>query len=305
MDERRLEVFVAVARRLSFSEAARELHLSQPAVSQHLAALEAELGAKLLERTTRRVRLTTAGAALLTRAEVLLRDHAEARRAVAAADGRIAGDLSVAASLTIAAYVLPRALAELTLHHPEVRLRVTIENTAQVVNALRAGGADIGFVEGELSAAGVDYHLLRDDELVVIAPAGHRFARFTEIPLLDLSSEPFVLREKGSGTREVAETHLREAGVDPTTLRVVAELSGIDAIKAVVAAGLGVSIISRSALPDGELAGALIHRRIEGIRLTRQMAAATLAGTTPLPAARLLLSVLAGETRELPTTAAP
>jgi DNA-binding transcriptional LysR family regulator len=305
MNERRLEVFVAVARRLSFSEAARELHLSQPAVSQHLAALEAELGAKLLERTTRRVRLTTAGAALLTRAEVLLRDHAEARRAVAAADGRIAGDLSVAASLTIAAYVLPRALAELALHHPEVRLRVTIENTAQVVNALRAGGADIGFVEGELSAAGVDYHLLRDDELVVIAPAGHRFARFTEIPLLDLSSEPFVLREKGSGTREVAEMHLREAGVDPTTLRVVAELSGIDAIKAVVAAGLGVSIISRSALPDGELAGALIHRRIEGIRLTRQMAAATLAGTTPLPAARLLLSVLAGETRELPTTAAP
>src|SRR5665213_2202449 len=207
MDERRLEVFAAVARRLSFSDAARELHLSQPAVSQHLAALEAELGAKLLERTTRRVRLTPAGAALLTRADALLRDHSEARRAVAAADGRIAGDLSVAASLTISAYVLPAALAELALRHPEIRMRVTIENTAQVISSLRAGRADIGFVEGELGEPGIEYHLLREDELVVIAPARHRFARFDEIPLEDLLSEPFVLREEGSGTRDVAETH--------------------------------------------------------------------------------------------------
>jgi DNA-binding transcriptional LysR family regulator len=274
-------------------------------VSQHLAALEGELGAKLLERTTRRVRLTAAGAALFSRAEALLRDLSEARRAVAAADGRIAGDLSVAASLTISAYVLPPALAELALRHPEVRMRVTIENTAQVISSLRAGRADIGFVEGELGEPGVEYHLLREDELVVIAAAPHRFARFAEIPLADLLSEPFVLREEGSGTRDVAETHLRKAGVDPGSLRVVAELSGIDAIKAVVAAGLGISIISRSALRPEERSGALLHRRIEGLRMTRQMAAVTLTTSNPLPAARLLLSVLTRETKTTDLPAAP
>ena len=298
MDERRLEVFAAVARRLSFSEAARALHLSQPAVSQQVAALEGELGARLFERTTRRVRLTPAGAALLGRSETLLREHAEARRAVSAAVGRIEGDLQVAASLTIGAYVLPPALVTLALRHPEVRVRVTIENTEQVVGSLLAGRADIGFVEGELSASGVVLHTLRSDELVLIAPASHRFASMEEIALPDLLSEPFVLREQGSGTRQVAEAHLRNAGVDPDALRVIAELSGIDAIKAAVAAGLGVSIISRSALPGGGGAAGLLHRRIAGVRLTREMAAVTLAASTPLPAAQSLLAVLQAETRD-------
>ncbi|HEY5058733.1 MAG TPA: selenium metabolism-associated LysR family transcriptional regulator [Gaiellaceae bacterium] len=298
MDERRLEVFVAVARRLSFSDAARSLHLSQPAVSQHVAALEADLGAQLFERTTRRVRLTSAGAALLDRAESLLREHAEARRAVAAAEGRIAGELSVAASLTIGGYVLPRALAELRRRHPELLARVTIENTEQVIGSLRGGRADIGFVEGEQRDTGVDYHLLRDDELVLIAPAKHRFAHMTEVPVADLATEPMVLREQGSGTRTVAETHLQNAGVDLEALRIVAELSGIDAIKAAVAAGLGVSIISRSALTDSGAAAEVIHRRIAGVRMHRQMAAATLTGTTPLPAAQRLLALLRRQASE-------
>lgn len=271
MDERRLEVFVAVARRLSFGAAARALHLSQPAVSQHVAALERELGARLLERTTRRVRLTAAGAALLSRTDTLLRDHAEARRAVAAAEGRIAGELVVAASLTIGAYVLPAALAELAVRHTHLRVRVTIENTEQVVGSLLEGHVDIGFVEGELTAPDVLLHPLREDELVIIAPVGHRFAAYREVPVPDLLLEPFVLREEGSGTRQVAEAHLLAAGVHLQDLRVVAELSGIDAIKASVAAGLGVSIISRSALPGDAAASGLLFRRIEGLRLTRQM----------------------------------
>jgi DNA-binding transcriptional LysR family regulator len=260
-----------------------------------VAALERELGARLFERTTRRVRLTTAGAALLSRAETLLRDHAEARRAVAAAEGRLAGELAIAASLTIGAYVLPVALAALAGQHPELRLRVTIENTEQVVRSLFEGRADIGFVEGELTAPDVLLHPVREDELVVIAPADHRFAADREVPLSDLLREPFLLREAGSGTRQIAEAHLLAAGVEPGQLRVVAELSGIDAIKATVAAGLGVSIISLSALTGSGASAGLLYRRIEGLRLTRQMAAATLSSTPPVPAARRLLAVLTGE----------
>jgi DNA-binding transcriptional LysR family regulator len=293
MDERRLEIFVAVARRLSFSGAARVLHLSQPAVSQQVAALERELGAQLLERTTRRVRLTAAGAALLARSEALLREHSEARRAVAAAEGRIAGELSIAASLTVGAYVLPAGLARLASAYPELRLRVTIENTEQVAASVLEGGVDVGFVEGDLESPELELHPLREDELVVIAPAGHRFAAAPELALADLVSEPFILREPGSGTRQVAEAHLRDAGIDPAALRVVAELSGIDAIKAAVAAGLGVAIISRSALPRDGSAWGLIFRRVEGIRMTRSMAAVTRRGTTPVPATERLLAALA------------
>jgi DNA-binding transcriptional LysR family regulator len=293
VDERRLRIFVAVAERLSFSAAARALHLSQPAVSQQVAALERDLGTALFERTTRRVRLTAAGAALLARASTLLREHAEARRAVAAAEGRIAGELAVAASLTIGAYVLPASLAQLAASYPELRVRVTIENTEQVAESLLGGRADVGLVEGELDAPELLLHPLRDDELVVIAPAGHRFAGYDEIPLDDLLREPFVLREEGSGTRQIAEAHLLEAGVDPAALRVVAVLSGIDAIKATVAAGLGVSIISGSAVPDRGAGAGLLARRVAGLRMTRQFAAATLRTTPPLPATRLLIELLA------------
>jgi DNA-binding transcriptional LysR family regulator len=291
VDERRLEIFVAVARRLSFAGAARALHLSQPSVSLQVAALEKELGAQLFERTTRRVRLTAAGETLLARAETLLRDHAEARRAVAAAEGQISGSLAIASSLTIGAYLLPAALARLAAAHPALQVRVTIENTEQVVRSLFEGRADLGFVEGGLTAPGVVLHPLREDELVVIAPARHRFARLREVPLEELAREPFVLREEGSGTRRVAEEHLRAAGVDPAGLRVVAELSGIDAIKASVAAGLGISIVSRSALTGSE--SGLLERRIEGLTLTRELAAATLRSTPPLPAVRRLLDLLA------------
>jgi DNA-binding transcriptional LysR family regulator len=257
-----------------------------------VAALERELGARPFERTTRRVRLTAAGIALLARAETLLRDHAEARRAVAAAEGRIAGELRVAASLTIGAYVLPSALVRLAHDHPEVRVSVAIENTEHVLRALFEGRVDLGFVEGELETPGVVEHPLREDELVLIAPAGHRFEAFDEVPLDDLVREPFVLREEGSGTRQVAEAHLRRAGVDPAALRVVAELSGIDAIKATVAAGLGVSIVSQSALQVGGDGGGLVSRRIDGLRLTRQLAGATLHSTPQLPVVRRLLELL-------------
>lgn len=292
MDERRLEVFASVARRLSFSDAARALHLSQPAVSQHVAALEVELGSKLFDRTTRRVRLTPAGAALLARADTLMREHAEARRAVAAAEGRIAGDLRVAASLTIGAYMLPPALAVLARRHPEVRTRVTIQNTEQVIAALLSGRADVGFVEGErVEKPGIAFHPIRSDELVLIAQASHRFAGIDPIPISELKTEPFVLRELGSGTRQVAETHLREAGLETDALRVVAELSSIDAIKAAVSAGLGISIISQSAIPAGGVPDVIV-RRISAVTMTREMAAATLAGSRSLPAVELLIALV-------------
>jgi LysR family transcriptional regulator, transcriptional activator of the cysJI operon len=295
MDARRLEVFRAVARHSSFTRAASDLHLSQSAVSQQIAALELELGGPLFDRSRRRVRLTPAGAALLARADALLAGFAEAHRAVAAARGAVEGDLRVSASLTIGNYVLPVPLATLGLRHPALRLQVTIDNSEHVVAALLSGAADVGFVEDEVERSGITVTHVLDDELVLVAPAGHRFAALTEVPLEELAAEPLIQREPGSGTRLVAEQHLRAAGLMPETLRVSAELSQIETIKASVEAGLGVAILSRSSLGKELALGTLIALPLAGVPIRRRLAAVTLTGATTLPAARELIALVARE----------
>ena len=293
MEERRLEVFRAVARELNFSRAALELHLSQSAVSQQIAALEGELGGELFDRSRRRVRLTPAGAALLHRVDRLLGDFAEARRAVAAARGAVEGELRVASSRTIGTYLLPRLLATLGQRHPALALEISIENSERVTQSLLAGHADIGYVEDVVSTAGIVLVELLQDELVIVAASSHRFAAVTEVALEDLIAEPLVVRESGSGTRRVAEEHLRRAGARIEELRIAAELTGIEAIKAAVEAGLGVAILSRATLAKELALGTLVERRLSGIEIRRSFYAATAVGATELPAARELTALLA------------
>lgn len=293
MDERRLEVFRAVARELSFTRAALSLHLSQSAVSQQVAALELELGGPLLERSRRRVQLTAAGAALLARVDAVLAGFAETRRAVAAARGAVEGDLRVSSSRTVGTYLLPPALALLGRRHPALRLRVSIENSERVIGTLLAGGADIGYVEDEVTHPRVIMEPLFDDELVVVAAAAHRFAAVKEVTIEELAAEPLVVREPGSGTRHVAEEHLRAAGLPPGTLQVAAELTGIEAIKAAVEAGLGVAILSRATLGKELALGTLVARPLAGLTVRRRVAAVAVAGASELPAARQLTALLA------------
>ena len=292
MDERRLEVFRAVGRELSFSRAGVALHLSQSAVSQHIAALELELGGTLFDRSRRRVRLTPAGAALLNRVDTLLGDFAEARRAVAAARGAVEGELRVAASRTIGTYVLPHLLATLGRRHPALRLGVTIENSERVVQTLLAGHADVGYIEDTVAQPGVVLSPLFEDELQIVAGASHRFADVDEVRLEDLASEPLIMREVGSGTRRVSEEHLQAAGLRLGQLQIAAELTGIEAIKAAVEAGLGVTIISRATLAKELALGTLVSRPLAGIPIRRSMFAVTIAGGSELPAAAELTGLV-------------
>ena len=292
MDLRRLEVFVAVAQERNFTRAARQLHLSQSAVSQQIAALEVEIDAQLFDRSRRRVALTPAGVALVEWANRLLADGAAAQRAVTAAQGRMTGTLRIAASLTVATYLLPQPLAELARTYPEVRIFVRVENTEHVAIALHDGHADIGLVEGELNPDGLELEVLRQDELVVIAPFGHRFADDDEIEFAQLTAEPFVSRERGSGTRQVADAALRRAGYVPEQLRTIAELSGIEPIKAVVEAGLGIAIVSALSIRRELQQQTLIARPIRGVVMRRELAAVFAARQPALPVARELVRLL-------------
>jgi DNA-binding transcriptional LysR family regulator len=295
MDSRRLQAFVAVARHTSFTRAALELHLSQSAVSQQVAALEQELGARLFDRAGRRVTLTAAGAALRERAASLLLELDAARRAVAAAQGEIAGTLRIASSLTIAGYVLPRALAAFRRSHPEIELSLRVQNTEAVVGALLAGDVDVGFVEGPVANARIALEPLFVDELCVVAPPEHWFAGEETVAPAALAAEPLVVRERGSGTRTVAEDALAAAGVDPASLKIAAEVSGIEAQKALVEAGVGVSVVSVQTIRRELALGTLVARTVAGLTLTRTFAAASAAGAPPLPAARALVAELAAQ----------
>ncbi len=298
MDEHRLEVFRAVAQRLSFTAAALDLHLSQSAVSQQIAALERELGGPLLDRSSRRrVRLTAAGAALLSRVDAALAGLDDARRAVAAARGAVQGDLRVSASRTVGSYILPAPLALLGRRHPALRLHVSIDNSQRVVRALLAGAADVGYIEDEIADPRIAIEPLLEDELLVVAAPAHRFAALAEVAADELAAEALVVREPGSGTRRVAEQRLARAGLRPEQLRVAAELTGIEAIKGAVEAGLGVSILSRASLSRELALGTLVARPLGGAPIHRPIAAATVAGATRLPAAvelTRLVSELAG-----------
>jgi DNA-binding transcriptional LysR family regulator len=294
VDERRLEVFAAVASELSFSRAGLALHLSQSAVSQQIAALEAELGGRLFDRSRRRVSLTPSGAALLSRTDGLLGGFAEARRAVAAARGVVEGELRVAASRTVGTYLLPRLIAVLGRRYPALRLDISIENSERVVGTLLAGHADIGYIEDNVPRSGIVLQPLLEDELEIVAAATHRFAEMAEVPPRELEAEPLVMREPGSGTRRVAEEHLQAVGLMLSGLRVAAELTGIEAIKAAVEAGLGVSILSRATLAKELTLGTLISRPLAGTSIRRSIFAVTIPGATQLPAARELTALLSG-----------
>jgi DNA-binding transcriptional LysR family regulator len=286
----RLVVFRAVAERLSFRRAAEALLLTQPAVSQQIKALEEELGFALFDRAGRAIALTPAGEILLRYANQSGALLTEATQQMAALAGEQAGTLALGASTTIAQYLLPRLVAGYRRQAPRVELTVISGNTETIVAALEQHRIDLGLIEGPARSQSVATEPFLDDELVLIAPAAHEWAERGSIRLDEISSMPLLLREVGSGSRQVLEMALERAGLRRATLRVVMELDSTEAIKSAVAAGLGFGFVSRWALEqDLRLDSAFRVLPVERLRVGRQFLIARLAarrggGLPPLSA---------------------
>jgi DNA-binding transcriptional LysR family regulator len=266
----RLTVFRVVAARLSFTQAAELLHVSQPAVTSHVKTLEQELGVRLFERAAGAVRLTPAGECLFVYAEEVNRLAQQTLRDIGSLNGEQRGRLRLGASTTIAQYLLPRILGEFVQLHPRVDLSVVSANTAQIVARLLAGESDLGLIEGPPGSTSVKVDKFVDDEIAVIVPANHPFAALPPqgASLADLAEEPLLMREPGSGTRRVVENALRDAGIATRDLHVVMELDSTEAIKSGVEAGLGVGFVSRWALRDPQ-ARALRTISVAGLTIKR------------------------------------
>lgn len=289
MDERKLQVFCTVAELRNFSRAAQVMHLAQPTVSQLIQGLEEYYGVRLLDRDSKHVELTAAGRELYAHATSLLREFAEVRRAVLQAAGAVEGLLTVGASQTVGEYILPRALSQFLREHPRVEVRLQIQNTEQVVNLLTNGGLDLGLVEGRVDGEDLTKVPFLVDELYLIAPTNHPWRELTRVPPLDLLKERFLLREKGSGTRQVLEEHLQAGGVRLGDLRVVSELTSTVAIKGAVEAGMGVSALSLWAIQNELRLGTLIARPLENLPIRRTLRVIYPRSKTLLPAAAALM----------------
>ncbi|HUD41164.1 MAG TPA: LysR family transcriptional regulator [Dokdonella sp.] len=243
---RQLQIFRAIAETGSTVAAAERVALSQSAASVALAELERALETRLFDRVGRRLLLNDRGRALLPAATALLEDARDIEAAFG--PGGSAADLRLAASTTIGHYVLPGLLAGFRTAHPDARLDLRVGNTREVVEAVAAFEVDLGFIEGPCHADAIRVRPWREDELVIVAAPDHPLARGGErLPLRRLRELRWLLREPGSGTREAVEQallpHLHHLPADMT-------LGSSEAIKNAVAAGLGVSCLSRSVVRD-------------------------------------------------------
>jgi len=245
MDFPRLAVFGAVARHLSFSKAAEELQLSQPAVSKQIHQLEAELGVRLFQRMGRRVELTEAGKMVAAYAQRVLLLTEEVRRALAELEGVERGYLRLGASSTPGLYLVPDLLARFRREYPGVETTLIITNSVDVARRVSAGEMDLGFVGAAPEIPGLLFHDFAEDEIVLIVPARHALSRRRKFAPDLLGSEVLIVRELGSATREIAEANLARLGI---TLRRTMEMSGSEAVKRAVAAGLGIAFISYHAI---------------------------------------------------------
>ncbi|MFG2880857.1 LysR family transcriptional regulator [Streptomyces sp. NPDC048297] len=284
-----LELLLAVARLGSLGAAAREVGITQPAASSRIRSMERQLGVALVDRSPRGSRLTDAGA--------LVTDWA--RRVVEAAEAFDAGAqalrdrrdsrLRVAASMTIAEYLLPGWLLALRAERPDTAVSLLAGNSAKVAELLLADEADVGFVEGVAVPSGLDSTVIAHDRLIVVTAPAHPWARRRRpVTAEELAATPLILRERGSGTRQVLDTALGGLA------RPLIELSSTTAVKASAVSGAGPSVLSELAVREELAMRRLVSIPVEGVALHRDLRAVWPTGHRPTGPARELLSLTRG-----------
>lgn len=241
---RQLAIFEAVARHVSISRAAEEVHLTQPAVSMQLRQLEQQIGLPLIERVGKRLYLTEAGHELRAHATRIAAQVADVEASMGRLRGLESGHLRLAVVST-ANYFISRLLARFSQRHPGVRISLQVGNSEQVMAALLENRSDLVITGQPPDDADVIAQHFMDNPLVVIASANHPLAALSAVPLDRLGRELLVVREAGSGTRAAVERHFAEHHID---YRAGGELSSNEAIKQAVQAGLGLGVVSAQTL---------------------------------------------------------
>jgi len=271
MDMRRLEVLCKVIELKSFTKAAEALSLSQPTISEHVRTLEEMVGEKLIDRLGREVLPTPAGRIFYQYARNILQMRQDAMQALQQFRGNLSGNLVLGASTIPGTYVLPVYIGSFKAVHPAIQITLRISDTAQIVENVLQGDVEAGMVGSKWNDRRLSLEEVLLDELVLTVSRDHQWAGKARIQLDELAGEPFLSRERGSGTRMAMEKILEQHGFDSSRLFVVGEMGTTEAVRQSVKARLGVAILSRLAVREDVRHGTLAIVEIDGVSFSRPL----------------------------------
>ncbi|WP_080873582.1 LysR family transcriptional regulator [Oceanobacillus timonensis] len=244
--DKHLQIFITVAEKQNFSKAAEEHYMTQPAVSQYIRTLEDSMGMRLLERSNKYVRLNKAGEIVYHYGKQILNLYTIMQNLSDDLMNRANGQLAIGASYTFGEYVLPKIIADLQGKYPDIEPAVTIGNTTRIIELVAAHQLEVGIVEGHFDRKELVTEDFAEDEMVIVASSKNKLLlKEEEIDISDLEKETWVVREKGSGTRKAADTFFQQYKITPSRLM---HFSSTQSIKESVAAGLGITLLSKWAV---------------------------------------------------------
>ena len=268
IDLQKIETFLCAADNLSFSETAKQLHLSQPTVSHQIKVLEKELGTTLFERNSTGLRLTEAGQLLLPWARRLLHETANLEAMMSSLQ-EVAGELRIACSTTAGKYVLPQLAARFRLRFPGIHVHIPACASERVTLDLLEGDVHLGVVSREIRNNNVETQEFFHDKIILIAPSDHLWASRSSIEPADLMQAPLIIRESSSGTRSVVLEELAKHDISLEDLNIFMEVGNAEAIVRTVAAGYGVGFVSELAADYPLERGSIVEVPVDGLNLQR------------------------------------
>lgn len=282
-DLQQLQAFVAAAERGSFRAAAQQIHLSPPALSRRIDSLETALGARLFDRTTREIRLTSLGRGFLERARAALDDLESAMLSVSDIAATRTGLVTMACVSSAAAYFLPAVMQTFRNEYPGIRLRVIDEPANQVLASVVAGDADFGISFMRTRVPEIDFEQIHVEAFVLALRKDHALARRKVVTWAELAGERMIAVARSSGNRQLIDDALAKTGVRPA---IAVEVSHISTLLGMVEAGLGVAVVPRMAVPSGHATLAALTLRAPAVQ--RTLGLITRHGATLRPAAEVL-----------------
>ena len=269
MEIRKLEVFCKVVELKSFTRAAEAVYLSQPTVSEHIRSLEQELDQKLLDRLGQEVAPTPVGRLLYKYAAKILRMQHEALQAVEQYGGKLVGRIKVGCGTIPGTYILPGLIGTFRKQHPSIKATLSISSSRIIAGQVIDGALDLGVVGAKWNEHGLSWTETFSDQLTLVVHPDHPWAVKKSVSLEQLVTQPFIIRESGSGTRKVFAQILGAGGLRESDLQEVAEIGSSAAVKEAVKSGIGVSILSGCAVSDDVDCGRLVTVQLKGVQLER------------------------------------
>ena len=268
-----LQVFVKVVEKGNFSKAAEELHMTQPAVSQYIKVLEESVGARLLERSNKYVRLNKAGEIVYHHAKEIVALYSKMQYLVDDLTNNASGPIAIGASYTFGEYILPHIIARLQAHYPLISPSIQIHNTKEIIDLVQTHQLDIGIVEGHIHEKIPNVEIVSEDKMVIVTSPQHPLLRVNNERILEeLEQETWILREKGSGTREAADHLFQQFNFTPQKIM---EFGSTQVIKESVEAGLGISLLSQWAIKKELMYGVLGIVAVKGLPFKRNFSILT------------------------------